>query len=51
MSKNLVVAFHFGVITLCSEHHRVLEHQLFVMLLERFPKEAAILVRELYAPG
>jgi HNH endonuclease len=40
-----------NLITLCSEHHRVLEHQLFVMLLERCPKEAAILVQELYASG
>jgi hypothetical protein len=38
-----------NLITLCSTHHRYFEHQLFMMLLERCPKEAAKLVQELYA--
>jgi len=40
-----------NLITLCSKHHRMLEHQLLMAIIERFPKEAAILVHELYAPG
>lgn len=37
-----------NLITLCNAHHRVLEHQLLMMLLEHFPKESAKLVVELY---
>jgi hypothetical protein len=37
-----------NLITFCSHHHQVLEHQLFVALLERFPKETAEIVAEMY---
>lgn len=40
-----------NLITLCSQHHRMLEHQLLMMIIERCPEVAAELVREMYAPG
>jgi hypothetical protein len=40
-----------NLITLCSAHHRMLEHQLIMTILERCPKAAAEIVAEMYTAG
>lgn len=40
-----------NLITLCSKHHRHLEHQLLMEILKRCPKDAAEIVVEMYTPG